>query len=156
VISLNKSIKIFIVCSVVLNIFFIGFIVGKITYRTPTEEVGQMVSELPPIKREIANKLLNTGSAEDRAKVAELRNVRKGIVDELNAAEFNADDYQKKLDELERIRTQLKEHYTMAVKEMASNFTVEERRTLVKALVKRRATRAGKSPFTTIENKSSE
>jgi uncharacterized membrane protein len=135
---------------VVLNIFLIGFVVGKFTYRTPTEEVGQMVSELPPIKRDIANKLLNKGSAEDRAKIAELRNVRKGIVDELNAAEFNADDYQKKLDELERIRTQLKEHYTMAVKEMASNFTVEERRTLVKALVKRRATRAGKSSFTQV------
>jgi uncharacterized membrane protein len=145
---LNKSIKIFIVCSVVLNIFLIGFVVGKFAYRTPTEEVGQMVSELPPIKRDIANRLLNTGSAEDRAKVAELRDVRKSIVDELNATEFNADDYQKKLDELERIRTQLKEHYTLAVKEMASNFTVEERRTLVKALVKRRKSRAGKSPFT--------
>ncbi len=145
---MNKNIKIFIVCSVVLNIFLIGFVVGKFTHKAPTGEVGQMVKSLPPIKRDIANRLLASGSAEDRAKVAELRDVRKGIVEELNATEFNAEDYQKKLDELERIRAQLREHYTIAVKEMASNFTVEERRTLVKALVKRRATRAGRTPFT--------
>jgi uncharacterized membrane protein len=148
VIYLNKNIKIFIVCSVVLNIFLIGFVVGKLTHRRSTGEVGEMVKMLPPTKRDIANRLLTSGSAEDRVKIAELRDVRKGIVDELNAAEFNAEDYQKKLDELERIRTQLKEHYTMAVKEMASNFTVDERRALVKALVKRRASRAGRSFFT--------
>ena len=137
----------------VLNIFLIGFVVGKFTHRRPAEEVGQMIKMLPPTKRDIANRLLTSGSAEDGAKIAELRDVRKGLIDELNAAEFNADDYQKKLDELERIRTQLKEHYTMAVKEMASNFTVEERRALVKALVKRRASRAGRSFFTPVPKK---
>lgn len=137
----------------ILNIFLIGFVVGKFTHRRPTEEVGQMVKALPPVKRAIANRLLTSGNAEDKAKIAQLRDVRKGIVDALNAAEFNAEDYQKKLDDLERIRTQLKEHYTMAVKEMASNFTVEERRMLVKALVKRRASRAGRTPFTRAKKK---
>lgn len=112
-----------------------------------------MVKGLAPIKRDIANRLLTSGSAEDRAKIAALRDVRKGIVEELNAEEFNADDYQSKLDELERIRAQLREHYTMAVKEMASNFTVQERRMLVKALVKRRVSRAGRTPFTTAPKK---
>ena len=145
---MNKKIKIFVICSVVLNIFLIGFIAGNLIYRPPAEEVGQMVKRLPPTKRKIANRLLASGSAEDRARIAELRDIRKGIVDELNAAEFNPEEYQKKLDDLERVRAQLKKHYTMAVKDMASNFTVQERRALVKALVKRRATRAGRSPFT--------
>ncbi len=153
---MNNNIRIFVVCSVVLNIFLIGFIVGKFMHRAPTEEVGKMVRELPPTKREIANRLLASGNAEDRARINKLRSVRKGIVDELNAVEFNAEDYQKKLDELERVRASLREHYTLAIKEMATNFTVEERRALVKALVKRRPTRAGRKPFTVIEKKKEE
>ncbi len=153
---MNKKIEIFVICSVVLNIFLIGFIVGKFMHRPPTEEVGLIVKRLPPTKREIANRLLTSPSAEDRARIAELRSVRRGIVEELNAAEFNAEDYQKKLDELERVRAKLREHYTLAVKEMASNFTLDERRALVKALVKRRASRAGRKPFTPIEKKKEE
>ncbi len=44
---MNKKIEIFVICSVVLNIFLIGFIVGKFMHRPPTEEVGLMVKDNP-------------------------------------------------------------------------------------------------------------
>ena len=153
---MNNKIKILVVCSVLLNIFLIGFIAGKYTHRRGVNEVGSIVKTLPPTKQEIARKLFQGTRSEEGSRVSELSNIRRGIVAELNADEFDAEEYQKKLDELERVRAKLKEHYTLAVKEMASNFTVEERRALVKALVKRRASRAGRTSFTSIEKKKEE
>lgn len=142
-----SKIKIFLVCSVVLNIFFIGFVAGKYTHRRGVKDVAGIVESLAPTKQKIARKLFQGRRSGENARVSELSNIRKGIIDELNADEFDAEEYQKKLDELERVRARLREHYTLAVKEMARNFTVEERRALVKALVKRRPSRAGKTPF---------
>jgi uncharacterized membrane protein len=147
VISLNSKIKIFVLCSVVLNIFLIGFIIGKYTHERGTGDVGSIVKTLEPTKQEIARKLFPPTRSKEGVRVSELNNIKRGIVAELNAEEFDAKEYQKKLDELERVRAKLREHYTLAVKEMAKNFTVEERRALVKALVKRRPSRAGKTPF---------
>ncbi|MEE9542863.1 MAG: periplasmic heavy metal sensor [Thermodesulfobacteriota bacterium] len=144
---MNKNIRIFVVCSVVLNIFLIGFVIGKYTHRRGVKDVGSVVKALPPTKQEIARRLFPGARSEEGLRVSELNNIRRGIIDELNAEEFDAEEYQKKLDALERVRAKLREHYTLAVKEMARNFTVEERRMLVKALVKRRPSRAGKTPF---------
>jgi uncharacterized membrane protein len=150
---LNAKLKTFAICSVILNIFLIGFLVGKFAHKDSDNNVAGIVENLAPTKQEIARKLFPPAKSPEGTRVGELNSIKKGLVAELNAEEFDAKEYQRKLDELERVRAKLREHYTLAVKEMATNFTVEERRSLVRALVKRRPSRAGRSPFSSSKEK---
>ena len=130
----NKQ-KIFIsglvIFSVVLNIFLIGVVVGHVVKHFPRKNFAKIAGTLAPEKRKLLTSMMNDIRLENRKTIRQLRG---DILEILTAPTFDAQAYQKKADELQQIRQEMSIRRSKVIKELASQFTQQERKALIKYL----------------------
>ncbi len=131
-------VKILIVSSIILNMLFIGVFAGHKFRHYSGRDSREIVHILPSEKRELFFRTFEQIRSQRRTIYPEMKEVRQDIFRILTAPIFDGEAYQNKIVELHEIRKEMHLRSSLAVKELASQFTQEEREVIAKYLMSMR------------------
>ena len=127
-------ISVLFVSSLLLNIFLLGIIVGHVSKRFFKKDINKIIDALPPKKKELFTKTIKNIRPGICNKLPKMRQGRKKIFTILTAPTFDAQVFQHETDKLNQIRQEMFKRRVQGIMELASQFTQEERKILVKYL----------------------
>ncbi len=138
---MNKKMKIILILSVLLNMLFIGLVIGHMTHRFGPEEfmrwrTMRFARRLSPEKRTLFMETLKKVYRDNEGIHEKIREGRKRIVSILSAPEFDEKAYQEEVEKMHRLRGLMMQRLADATKELAKAFTPEERKALAAHLLK--------------------
>lgn len=150
---MNKKTKIILSVSIILNILFIGLLVGHFSHRismlySMKSDMQETIKSLPQDKQDLVFSTIKelkseSGEAKDKIKIAQA-----DILKTLTAPEFNPELFDKQVQELHMTFGELTADLAGAVKELALNLDQDERKKLAELIEKgHRMRRSGDSKW---------
>ncbi|MBN8531952.1 MAG: periplasmic heavy metal sensor [Alphaproteobacteria bacterium] len=142
---MNRTVKTFILVSVVLNVLLAGMLIGQFSrdygpsWGKPYNE--KILAALPAEKQAEFKDLMARRQAEDQPIRDEVRALREEALNILKAESFDAAAYQAQIDKIRDLRAQKHQRMADAVKEIAGRWSPQERTILADAM--RRPPRPG-------------
>jgi len=132
---MSKNMKILIVCSLVLNILLIGFVIGDVSHRffkgdsfrtKPTE----LSVKLSPEKEKLLLDTMGKVRLENRGIRNQMKETREKIFSILIAPEFNETAYASEVKKLHELRNLMMQQLSNATRQLAKQFNQEDRKAL--------------------------
>jgi len=138
---MSKKMKIILAISVLLNMLFIGLVIGHMTHRHKPGEfmrrrTMRLARTLSPEKRTLFMGTLEKVYRDNEGIHEKIREGRKRIVSILSAPDFDENAYQEEVEKIHRLRGMMMQRLADATKELAKKFTPEERKALAAHLLK--------------------
>lgn len=127
--------------SLVINLFLVGIMAGH-AIKPPFPgkfrhghmqwrmNPDALTKNLPADKAEMIEEKFDELREENKSVFKKMRKARKDIISTLTADDFDKDDYQEKVDELNEIRNEMIENFSDTIIDIASELSPEERKTL--------------------------
>ncbi len=132
---MSRNIKILIVCSAVLNILLIGFVIGDVSHRflkgdSLRKKPPKLSVKLPPEKEKLFRDTMRKVRLDNRVIRNQMKETREKIFSILIAPEFDETAYESEAKKLHELRGLMMQHFSNATKELAKQFSQEERNAL--------------------------
>jgi len=120
---------------VVLNILLIGFVIGEVSHRflkgdSLRRKPPELSVKLTPEKEKLFRDTMRKVRLDNRAIRSEMRETREKIFSILIAPEFDETAYESEAKKLHELRGRMMQHFSNATKELAKQFSQEERNAL--------------------------
>jgi uncharacterized membrane protein len=136
---MNKTIRILIVCSVVFNVLLIGVIIGSFSDRLfrrdfPGRKPPELRLKLPPDKEKFLSDTMERVFRENEDVRKQMDAARQKVLSILEAPEFSETAYQAETAKLEKLRGAMMQRFADATKDLAKQFSQEERKALAEHL----------------------
>ncbi|MBE0427467.1 MAG: periplasmic heavy metal sensor [Nitrospirae bacterium] len=136
---MSKTIKILFLSSLVFNILLIGFIIGNVSHSlfredSPRIKPRELAVKLPPEKEKFFLDTMEKVHLENRKIRKQLREARERIFSILTAPQFDEASYQSEVEKLHELRGLMMQKLSNATKELAKQFSQEERKALAEHL----------------------
>lgn len=131
---MNKPINIFILISVILNIFLIGTVIGYASHQWgrhhwPRPEMAERHS-LSPEKQDLLDSTMRQAFKEGKTYRREISQLQQEIIGILKAEPFDEAAYDSRIEKIHVLRGKQVRQFTDAIKHLAQTFTPEEREVL--------------------------
>jgi len=137
---MSKSLKTFLVISILLNTLLIGVLIGHFSKhgrRSPRHPRSQaLLAELPKEKAQAFQEAMDGLRKASRKDKKKLESARKQVIEVLTAPQFNAQAFMASLNAVHDIHGELKEEMGLTVSKLASGMNQDERKILAKMLEK--------------------
>ena len=150
---MSKKITMLIIASLLLNVLLVGIIIGNISHRVDGKRFvrrhghgREFAVKLPPAKQELFFTTMERVNRENRGIHRQMREARQRVFLILTAPEFDEVAYQREVEKLDQLRTQMMRRLEDATKELAKQFDQEERKSLADHLRNPRPTPEGGPP----------
>ena len=147
---MSNKIKILLIVSVLLNFLLIGITIGYVGKERLHKPVAKKhfpeIFELSPEKQEIVKKKMRQLRKETKPTRKKIRSVKAELREILVGEEFDENLYNNKVDELHELHGKMAKSLAVAIREIAPNFTPEEREILAKLLKKKDGRHHKKGP----------
>jgi len=139
---MSNKIKILLTVSLVLNFLFIGILIGQFSsefmkYRNYRAETKRSIEKLPEEKAMMLKQTRRKLHKETKGLRKEIRNSRKNIYKIITAPTFDENSYDSEVKKLHELSGQIMSYLTEATKELAADFTMEEREVIAEILRQR-------------------
>jgi len=141
---MTKSIKAFIIASVLLNLLLAGVIFGHASKRFMRPPEG-IIATLPQEKRALYEDAMDKAEAENKTLHEAFVSSRRASGKILRTEPFDRAAYMAEMQKAHEIRGQMMQRMANSVAELAGKFTPEERAILAKSL-RERAMHKGAPP----------
>lgn len=138
---MSRSIKIILVCSLLLNMLLGGMFAGHMLHRWQEETWDwhntKLHASLPPEKRQMLEEAMESAFSKNRDMFREIKQAREETLQILSAPTFDAKAYDASLDKISTLYQQRKERMSKAIKKLAKSFNQQERTALAELLDRR-------------------
>jgi len=136
---MSKKIKILIACSLILNILLIGLVMGNVSHRffegdSLKRKQPELSLKLSSEKEQLFLDTMRKVRQENRDTHVQMKEIREKIFAILVAPEFNENAYESEVKKLHEMRGLMMQQYSNATKELAKQFSQEEREALAEYL----------------------
>jgi len=136
---MSKTIKILIISSLILNVLFIGIIIGSMSDRLfrkdfPRRHPPELRVKLPPDKEKLFSYTMEKAFRENDDIRKQMDEARERVLSILSAPEFDEATYQAETAKLEKLRGMMMQRFADATRELAKQFNQEERKALAEHL----------------------
>jgi uncharacterized membrane protein len=136
---MNKTIKIVIISSLILNVFLIGIIIGSMADRLsikdfPGRKPPEISLKLSPDKEKLFSDTMKKAFRENDSIREQMDEARERVLSILSASEFDEAAYQAETARLEELRGVMMQRFADATKGLAKQFNQEERKALAEHL----------------------
>ncbi len=128
------------IISVAVNVLLAGVIAGHFLQPAPSytqhrqDAIAEVAAQLPPDKAEMLHQVMDSTYKEVDSMKKAMRASRNETTDILSAETFDAEAYQRHVDDLHRQRGVIMQHMATAMMEAASALNQEERTLLAQTL----------------------
>ena len=132
---MSRNVKIFIASSIILNILLIGFVMGNLSNRFYKgdhykRKLPQLSAKLSPEKEKLFLDTMGKVRRDNRDIHVRIKETRGKTFALLVAPEFDENAYETEVKKLHEMRGLIMRRYSDATKELAKQFTREEREAL--------------------------
>lgn len=138
---MSRSVKIILVCSLLLNMLLGGMFAGHMLHRWQEETWDwhntKLHASLPPEKQQILEEAMESAFSKNRDMFREIKQAREETLQILSAPTFDAKAYDASLNKISTLYQQRKERMSKAIKKLAKSFTPQERAALAELLDRR-------------------
>lgn len=139
---MNNKIKIALTVSIILNFLFAGLLIGNVSKsflhdKSDHSSFMEMTEKLPPEKQKLFMERIETLKEEHKKVKQDIRNTKKEIADILRAPDFDEQLYEMKISEMHNLYRGKAKNMANTIKELAVQFTPEEREVLAEMLEKK-------------------
>lgn len=139
---MNNKIKIALTVSIILNFLFAGLLIGNVSKsflhdKSDHSSFMEMTEKLPPEKQKLFMERIETLKEEHKKVKQDIRNTKKEIADILRAPGFDEQLYEMKISEMHNLYRGKAKNMANTIKELAVQFTPEEREVLAEMLEKK-------------------
>jgi uncharacterized membrane protein len=136
---MSKKMKVLMIGSLLLNVLFVGIIIGDMSHRFRTsppvaKTAGDLVSQFPEKKAAFISKALEKVRLENRDTHKQIRKARERAMKIMVAEHFDADAYQTQVKKIHALRGLLKQRLADMTMELAMQFNHQERKVLAQYL----------------------
>jgi uncharacterized membrane protein len=136
---MSKTIRILIICSLILNVLLIGIMIGSMSNRLlredfPRKHPPPLAVKLPPDKEKLFSDTMEKAFRENEHIRKQMDEARERVLTILSAPEFDEAAYQAGTEKLEKLRGVMMQRFADATKELAKKFSQEERKVLAERL----------------------
>lgn len=136
---MNKKMKVLIISSLLLNVLFVGFILGDVSQRFRKEhfhgkDARELAAKLPGDKETLFFETVERVHLNNRDTYNQVRKAREEAMRILGAPEFDEAAYRLQVEKLNELRGLMKRRLAGATIELARTFSQEERRALAQHL----------------------
>jgi uncharacterized membrane protein len=136
---MSKKIKILIVCSLVLNILLVGFVIGNVSHRlfkgdSFRRKPPELSVKLSPEKEKLFLDTMGKVRLENRGIRKKMSETREKIFSIMIAPKFDGDAYESEVKKLLELRRFMMQQLSDATKELAEEFNQDERKALAEYL----------------------
>ena len=143
---MSKKLKILLSVSIILNILFIGMLIGHFSQRFSMQrfmkgDVIETIKSLPQDKQELVFNTIKQVKIETKGRREQIQKNRIEILETLTAPEFNPELFDKQVKELHATFEELTIELGDAVKKLALNLNQKERQALAEMIVKQHRSR---------------
>lgn len=140
---MSSKIKFIFIVSLILNFLFAGLLIGHYSKSYMNKhgkdaKFTEFAEKLPDEKREFVLDRMSTIREENRELKDRIREVKEELRDIIRTHEFNEQLYDQKVSEMHELYRTKAKNIAAVIKEMAKNFTTEERAMLSDYLEKRK------------------
>jgi uncharacterized membrane protein len=149
---MNKTIKILIICSVLINILLIGVIFGHVSHRVTGKrfirrQAPEFTVKLPADKKELFFETMKKVHLDNRDIHRKIRGEREKTISILTAPVFDETAYQTQVKKVHELRGFMMQRLADATEDLANQFTQEERVALAEHLRHPPRPPRGERPF---------
>ena len=139
---MNSTIKLILIISIILNFLFAGLVIGNYSgsyvKRWDRENsFRKFARELPADRREMVIKKMGEIRDENIQIRKQIDEVKEQLIDIIESPRFDAALYDRKVNEMHELYRKKARNIATAIKDMAEDFTPEEREKLGDFLEKR-------------------
>jgi uncharacterized membrane protein len=136
---MGRTVKIGVICSVLLNVLFAGILIGSLSHRLFTREPPWrhppgISIKLPPDKEKLLGETMEKVWMENRDLHRQVREAREKTLSILTAADFDPEAYQVEVNKIHSLMGLLDQRLADTVKGLAGQFNQEERKGLAEHL----------------------
>ena len=136
---MSKTTRILIISSLILNVLFIGIIIGSMSNRLfredfPRKHPPPLAVNLPPDKEKLFSDTMEKAFRENDHIRKQMDEGRERVLSILSAPEFDEAAYQAETEKLEKLRGVMMQRFADATRELAKQFNQEERKALAEHL----------------------
>ena len=140
----NRFLKGALICSVVVNLLFIGVYAGHKARKVSRRDPVAVVQNLPPEKRELFLKTIEQIRSHNRSIRPEIQKARQDVFTILAAPEFDGEAYHQKVMEIHSMRGEMRMRASLMLQALVAQFTREEREAVASYLKAQRSERRGR------------
>lgn len=130
---MNKSNK-WLLISLLMNVLFLGIILGGMSHRYSHHWQQSSMSELSTEQRQAVKTLLKDIRSHNKALHQDIREKRKSLMATLSAETFDTKSYLLQTEQLSVLKQQMMTNMTTAIAQNAEGMTQAEREALAKML----------------------
>lgn len=132
---MKKGIKTLFTVSLFLNVLFCGIIIGHVSnkFLIKKQSFSNDLS-LSEDKKKLFFNTMETIHKENRKLHEKMRAIRQNTLEILVASEFDEKSYQNEINKLHKLRIEIMQKLSYAIKELAKDFTQAERTALAEHL----------------------
>ena len=139
---MSKKIKTVLTVSIILNVLLLGVLIGMSAddykdHRNRRAEFRSVVDKLPADKSKLVKKSMRGLHKETRKTRNEVRKSRKNINKIISAPEFDESAYDKEIENLQRLQSEIMFKFGKVTKELAIQLEQDERKVIAELLKKR-------------------
>lgn len=132
---MSKNIKILIVCSLVLNLLLIGFVIGNVSHRFSKgysfrRKLSEFSAKLSPEKEKLFLDTMGEVRLANRDIRKRMKKTREKIFSILVAPDFDEPAYESEVKKLHELRGLMMQQLSYATQELAKQFNQEDRKAL--------------------------
>lgn len=139
---MNRKIKFLLIISIILNFLFAGLLIGNTSKKIIHDKDHknhflEITKKLPPEKQDLVMKRFHNLKNEHEKTKDEIYKTRTEIAEILKAPEFDQKLYDRKISKMHRLYRGKAKKLAKTIKELAVDFTPEERAVLAEMLEKK-------------------
>ncbi len=139
---MSKKIKTVLTVSIILNVLLLGVLIGMSAddykdHRNKRAEFRSAVDKLPAEKSKLVKKTMRGLHKETRKIRNEVKKTRKNINKIISAPEFDESAYDKEIENLQRLQSEIMLKFGKVTKELAVQLEQDERKVIAELLKKR-------------------
>lgn len=131
---MNKKIKILIIISLLLNILLSGLVLGHLyrhfTKRGVPPHMESALKTLPSAKQQEFRDAMGAMHEENKAAQQAVKEARKALAETVRAEFFDPLLYQTRVNALQLLQAQQRQHMADVIKDLAQQWNEEERQVL--------------------------
>jgi len=139
---MSNRVKAFLTVSLVLNVLFIGILIGSLSgdfkeHRKMRADMHSSIDNLPEEKAKLVKKTMRNLHKETKKTRKQVRKTRKNINQIISAPEFDVSAYDAEIKKLQDLQAEIMDKFGKATKELALQMEQDEREVIAELLKKR-------------------
>ena len=139
----NRFLKGALICSVVVNLLFIGLFAGHKARHVSRRDSAAAVENLPPEKKALFLNAVEEIRSHNSTVRPVMRKARLEVLEIIKAPDFDGEAYHKKVMEIHAMRGEMRMRASLIIQAVTAQFTREEREAVAAYLKAHRSERRG-------------